>query len=64
MKDYDDWKKFITTGKINDYLNYIACTQECNTQEMNNFAQSSKEGGFNAGINFRNGNGSVGHAGW
>jgi hypothetical protein len=64
MKNYDDWKKFVNTGKINDYLNYIACTQEGNVGDLSKFAQGEKEGGFSAGINYRNGNGSVGHAGW
>jgi hypothetical protein len=64
MKNYDDWKQFIQTGKINDYLNYIACTRECNIEEMDKLTQSAKEGGYRAGINYRNGNGSVGHAGW
>jgi hypothetical protein len=62
MKNYDDWKKFVLTGKINDYLNYIACTKEGSIEEQ--CTQSQKEGGFSAGINYRDGNGSVGHAGW
>jgi len=64
MKNYDDWKKFVRTGKINDYLNYIACTQECSMEELGQFTQIEKEGGYGAGINYRDGNGSVGHAGW
>lgn len=64
MKDYDDWKKFVRTGKINDYLNYIACTQEGSMEEAAIFTQREKEGGYSAGINYCDGNGSVGHAGW
>jgi len=63
MKNYDDWKKFAVTGKINDYLNYIACTQEGSIEELNKYTQR-EEGVFSAGINYRNGNGFVGHAGW
>ena len=58
MKNYDDWKRFLKTGKINDYLNYIACTEE------KNHFQTEKEGGSVAGINYRDGNGPVSHAGW
>jgi hypothetical protein len=64
MKNYDNWKKFAKTGKINDYLNYIACTQEGNTEGFSRFTQREKEGGYSAGVNFSDGNGSVGHAGW
>ena len=28
MNNYDYWSDFIKTGKIDDYLNYIACTKE------------------------------------
>jgi hypothetical protein len=28
MKDYDYWTSFIKTGRIDDYLHYIACTKE------------------------------------
>lgn len=64
MKDYDDWKKFVRSGKINDYLNYIACTKESGMEEINQLTQSDKEGGYSAGINYGDGNCSVGHAGW
>jgi len=64
MKNYDDWKKFAITGKVNDYLNYIACAQEGSIEELSKYTQREEEGGFSAGINYRNGNGSVGHASW
>jgi hypothetical protein len=64
MKNYDDWKKFVNTGKINDYLNYIACTREGNAENLSKFTQGEKEGGYSAGVYFGDGNGSVGHAGW
>ena len=28
MKNYDYWKSFVNTGRIDDYLHYIACTRE------------------------------------
>jgi len=71
MKNYDCWKKFLGTGKINDYLNYIACTQEESVEEfvqeidatiLN--AEKDKEGGVIASINYCDRNGFVGHAGW
>lgn len=34
MKNYDYWKNFVTTGNINDYLNYIACTNEEYSEEI------------------------------
>lgn len=34
MKNCDYWKSFISTGKIDDYLNYIACTQEESFEEL------------------------------
>ncbi|HWT76324.1 MAG TPA: hypothetical protein VN258_16620 [Mobilitalea sp.] len=71
MKNYDYWKKFIGTGKIDDYLNYIACTRE---ESMDDILQGveiatrgrerEKEGGVVAGISYRDGDGSVGHASW
>lgn len=33
MKNYDSWKSFIKTGRIDDYLHYIACTKEEGTEE-------------------------------
>ena len=74
MKNYEYWKDFVSTGKINDYLHYIACTREEGTDDfvqasahgadyrMN--AKRNKEGGFSAGINYCDGDGSIGHAGW
>ncbi len=63
MKNYDYWKRFSKTGKINDYLNYIACTREEEIPEglvMND----DEESGICAGIDYSNGDGSIGHAGW
>ena len=70
MKNYDYWKSFANTGRIDDYLHYIACTREEGFDEPARSVDSSmksmerKEGGFVAGINFSNGDGSVSHAGW
>jgi hypothetical protein len=36
MKNYDYWKSFVSSGKIDDYLHYIACTQE---ESMDEFIQ-------------------------
>jgi hypothetical protein len=33
-KNYDSWKSFVNTGKIDDYLHYIACTQEESMEEL------------------------------
>ena len=91
MKNYDYWKTFIMSGKVDDYLHYIACTKEefgstfleelGNSKELDNFkklsnsfgqgvfedtaqnAENNKEGGIVDGIEYRNGNGSVSHAG-
>ena len=66
MKNYDDWKRFVKTGKVNDYLHYIACTEESvksDFEELNHF-QTDKEGGSVAGINYRDGNGPVSNASW
>jgi hypothetical protein len=64
MKNYDCWKKFVRTGKIDDYLNYIACTREEGLDDFVQGIDKDKEGGFIAGINYRDGDGSIGHAGW
>lgn len=72
MKNYDGWKKFIRTGNINDYLDYIACTNEvCSdegfiyeTSRLDQVVCESKEGELHAGIDYGNGNGSVGHTSW
>jgi len=64
MKSYDDWKKFINTGNINDYLNYIACTQEKSMEEYDQFVHKDKEGGMNASINYCDGNGPIGNVNW
>ena len=64
MKNYDYWKDFVMTGKIDDYLNYIACTREESFEEIENVVNGKEEGGFYAGSNNRDGNGTIGHAGW
>ena len=63
MKNYDCWTKFIRTGKINDYLNYIACTSEEGIDECL-VVDKHEEGDLCAGINYGDGNGSIRHAGW
>ena len=64
MKNYDYWKSFAKTGRIDDYLHYIACTREEIMDDTAQAADSSsqgldisaecmkrdKEGGFFAGI--------------
>ncbi len=69
MKNYDYWKSFVNTGRIDDYLHYIACTREEVSEELamdsDNLPRAiESEGGVSAGINYRDGNGSIGHAGW
>jgi hypothetical protein len=64
MKNYDYWRDFAKTGRIDDYLNYIACTREESFEGYDNVVSSKEEGGFHAGINNSDGNGSIGHAGW
>ncbi len=61
MKNSDYWNSFINSGKIDDYLHYIACTQE-EGSEIPGF--NNKEGGLIAGINYSDGDGSIGHASW
>jgi hypothetical protein len=62
MKNNDFWKRFVRTGRIDDYLHYIACTrEECMDDFMPN-AVRDKEGGVVAGTPYRDGNGSVSHA--
>ncbi len=71
MKNYDYWNSFARTGNINDYLNYIACTQEEFGEETiqprdvsKKSVGKNKEGGLIAGINNSDGNGSISHASW
>jgi hypothetical protein len=71
MKNYDYWKSFVNTGRIDDYLHYIACTREDVADHTVQAVDQSmlgmekdKEGGVVAGINYRDRNGSVSHAGW
>ena len=60
----DYWKNFTTTGKIDDYLSYIACTREESMNDPDMVVDRDKEGDFHAGINCRDGNGPISHAGW
>lgn len=64
MKNYDCWKKFIHSGKIDDYLNYIACTREDIYDDSIHIIDMDKEGDYSAGINYGDGNGTVSHASW
>jgi hypothetical protein len=77
MKNCDYWKSFVRTGSVDDYLQYIACTREESSDEQGQAADpvrsygyshtkygKEREGGLIAGINYRDGNGSVSHAGW
>lgn len=71
MKNYEYWKSFVSTGRIDDYLNYIACTREETLDDLPRNVENSmggmeryKEGGAVAGINYRDGNGPVSHANW
>ncbi len=69
MKNYDYWKSFVNSGKIDDYLHYLACTKEEYSDEISvdtsvHGMERDKEGGVVAGIDYRDRNGSVGHAGW
>lgn len=62
MNEY--WESFFRTGKIDDYLNYIACTREEGMEDYDKLANSNEEGGYHAGTNSRDGDGIVDHAGW
>lgn len=62
MNEY--WNNFVKTGKIDDYLNYIACTREESLDEYDQVVSSKEEGGFRAGTSSRDGDGIIGHAGW
>lgn len=64
MKRNDYWKNFSETGKVDDYLHYIACTREEYAQEFMAESGKNKEGGLVASINDCNRNGSISHAGW
>ncbi|WP_276929179.1 hypothetical protein [Herbinix luporum] len=64
MKRYDYWKNFVKTGKIDDYLNYIACTREESMEEYDQVMSRKEEGGFRAGVDFSDGDGTISHAGW
>ncbi|HHU73690.1 MAG TPA: hypothetical protein GXZ28_03585 [Clostridiales bacterium] len=63
MKNLEYWKRFFKSGKIDDYLNYIACARE----EYDGDPQavvSKEEGGINAGVDYSEGNSTISHAGW
>ena len=44
MKNYDYWKSFVNTGKIDDYLHYVACTREEIFDESTKRADTSDRG--------------------
>lgn len=66
MENYDYWESFARTGKIDDYLHYIACTREDsssgsyglshkdgvknNVEDTMKSLDNDKEGGTVAGI--------------
>lgn len=58
------WESFFKTGRIDDYLNYIACTREENLEEYDKVVESNEEGGYHAGANGSDGDGIISHAGW
>ena len=62
MKNNDYWEKFSKTGKVNDYLNYIACTREEIDSELLVMGKD-EESDIRAGIDYGDGDGSIGHAG-
>lgn len=64
MKNNEYWSNFARTGKIDDYLNYIACTREESFDEHMETVGRKEEGEFCAGINYSDGHGIIGHAGW
>lgn len=64
MKKSDYWKSFTSTGRIDDYLHYTACTREEGSDELILDMDRSKEGGLSAGIDYSDGDGFVGHASW
>lgn len=63
MRNYDYWSNFTRSGKIDDYLSYIACTSE-KCMEEEGTSPRIEEGEYRAGINYRDGNGPISHAGW
>lgn len=64
MKNYDYWKSFVTSGKVDDYLHYIACTKEESIDDYPQAIDKNKEGGFVASVNYSDRNGPVSHASW
>lgn len=64
MNNLDYWKSFVKTGKIDDYLNYIACTKEEITEDFDHVVSSKEEGDFHAGNSSRDGDGIISHASW
>lgn len=55
------WERFEKTGKINDYLNYIACTSE---DSMTGKRNMEEEGGCISDSIIGNRDGFIGHANW
>ena len=53
------WKQFETSGNINDYLKYTACTSEEDKQPT---SKEGKRGGSTS--DYSNWNGVGRHAGW
>ncbi len=63
MKNNDYWMRFFKTGRIDDYLHYIACTREECADEIG-CMDIDKEGGAVATSDLRDGDGPVSHADW
>lgn len=63
-KNFDYWRDFVKTGKIDDYLNYIACAREESMEDFDQNVNSKEEGDFHAGCINRDGNGTLSHASW
>lgn len=63
MKNNDYWMRFFKTGRIDDYLHYIACTREESADEIA-VMDIDKEGGAIASNDLCDGDGPVGHADW
>jgi len=61
MKNNDYWMRFTKTGRIDDYLIYIACTREESSEELGS-VDLKREGEAVAGSDLRDRNGSVSHA--
>jgi hypothetical protein len=55
------WERFEKTGKINDYLNYLACTSE---EAMSGEENKNEEGGCISDSIVSNWDGFISHAHW